>query len=236
MSRWFSGPMSEIVESDQRPPSNLQELSAWFAGAVRAELTALEKNGGSRIYELHSGKLVESKGPDQGIMVFLIADGTRIPEDTSGRLKTKDGEFTVSVIGQKGNIIHLNVEGGILPESIHFAKLVIDDTALLRRLAEVLDECSENTENLSPLAISVFHPSMATVQSTRLPDIPELRDISGEIRDALELACGSSVTYIWGPPGTGKTYAIAHLITALIESGERVLVRSNTKAAVDQAL
>jgi KaiC/GvpD/RAD55 family RecA-like ATPase len=221
---------------DQRPPINLRELATWFAEAVRAELAALEKKGGSQVYEVHSGKLIESKGPNQGIMVFLIADGARLPEDASGRLKTENGEFTVSVIGQNGNILHLNVEGRILPESIYFAKLIIDDTALLRRLAEVLEECSENVENLSPLAISVFHPSMATIQANKLPDTPELVDISGEIRDILERACGSSVTYIWGPPGTGKTYAIAHLITALIEGGERVLITSHTNSAVDQAL
>lgn len=228
--------MSKNIEHNQRPPSNRRELATWFAEAVRTELLALEKNGGSQTYEVHSGKLIESKGLNQGIMVFLIADGTRIPEDTSGRLKTQDGEFRVSVIGQKGNILHLNVEGGILPESIYFAKLIIDNTALLRRLAEVLEECSEDAEKVSSLAISVFHPSMATIQSKNLPDTDELVDLSGEIRVVLEQACGSSVTYIWGPPGTGKTYAIAHLVTALIESGERVLITSHTNAAVDQAL
>jgi len=228
--------MSKIIGVNERPPADPRELAAWFAEAVHAELAALEKDGGSQTYEIHSGKLVESKGPNQGIMVFLIADGTRIPEDTSGRLKTQDGEFAASVIGQQGNIIHLNVEGKIIPENIHFAKLIIDDTALLRKLAEVLEECSEKPENFSPLAVTVFHPSMATIQSKKLPDTDELVGLSGQVRKVLEQACGSSVTYIWGPPGTGKTYAIAHLVTALIESGQRVLVSSHTNAAVDQAL
>jgi hypothetical protein len=228
--------MSEIFESNQQPPTNLQDLAAWFAEAVREELAALEKDGGSQIYEVHSGKLIESKRPNQGIMVFLIADGTRIPEDASGRLKTTDSEFTITVVGQQGNILHLNVEGKVLPESIHFAKLIIDDTALLRRLVEVLEKCSENAKNISPLAISVFHPSMANIQKGELPYTFEFVEISGELRDVLEQACGSTITYIWGPPGTGKTYAIAHLVTALIESGERVLVTSHTHAAVDQAL
>ena len=228
--------MENHTSFDSKPPKEIEALAIWFAEAVRAELAALEKNGGSQLYEVHSGKLIESKGPNQGIMVFLIADGTRIPEDTSGRLKTEDGEFTVSVIGQQGNVLHLNVEGRILPEIIHFAKLIIDDTALLRRLADILEECSENVEKVSPLAISVFHPSMATIQSKKLPDTDELVEISGQLRDVLEQACGSSITYIWGPPGTGKTHAIAHLVTALIEVGERVLVTSHTNAAVDQAI
>jgi hypothetical protein len=236
MEEFFELSAESTEDKGLQPPKEIGTLARWFEEAVQAELQALEKSGGSQIYEVHSGKLIESKGPNQGIMVFLIADGTRLPEDASGRLKTENGEFTVTVIGQNGNLLHLNVEGRILPESIYFAKLIIDDTALLRRLAEVLEECSENTEILSPLAISVFHPSMATIQANKLSDIPELLDISGQTRDVLERACGSSVTYIWGPPGTGKTHAIAHLVTALIESGERVLITSHTNSAIDQAL
>lgn len=223
---------------DSQPPQQMEALAKWFAEGVRAELQALERNGGTQIYEVHSGKLIESKGPNRGIFSFIIADGTRIPEDATGRLKNEDNEFTASVIGQKGTIIHLYIEGKTLPSSIHWANFLIDDTALLRRLAEVLEECSENSTNLSSLAISVFHPSGASVQSKSLPDTPELvqEKISGLLRDVLERASGSSVTYIWGPPGTGKTYAIAYLITALLEADERVLVTSHTHTAVDQAL
>ena len=226
----------EAKSFDSQPPQEMAALANWFAEGVRAELQALESNGGTQVYEVHSGRLIESKGPNQAIFAFLIADGTRIPEDATGRLKSEDSEFTASVIGQQGNIIHLHIEGKTLPPSIHWARLIIDDTALLRRLAEVLEERSENSTNTSPLAISVFHPLMVSVHSKSLPDTPELVQISGLLRKVLEQACGSSVTYIWGPPGTGKTYAIAHLITAIIEAGERVLVTSHTHAAVDQAI
>ena len=226
----------EAMSFDLQPPQEIDALAEWFAEGVRAELQALERNGGTQIYEVHSGRLIESKGPNQGIFVFLISDATRLPEDATGRLRFEDSEFTASVIGQKGNIIHLHIEGKTLPSDIHWAKLIIDDTALLRRLAEVLQECSENSTYLSSLAISVFHPSKTSVHSNSLPDTPELVRISGLLRKVLEQAYGSSVTYIWGPPGTGKTYAIAYLITALIEANDRVLVTSHTNAAVDQAV
>ena len=60
--------------------------------------------------------------------------------------------------------------------------------------------------------------------------------IDDEQRAVLQQALGSSLTYVWGPPGTGKTHLIAHLIAALVARGERVLVTSHTHAAVDQAL
>jgi len=221
---------------DPQPPQSIEKLADWFAEGVRVEIQALERNGGTQIYEVHSGKLIESKGQNQGIYSFLIADGTRIPEDATGRLKSEDNEFTASVIGQQGSIIYLLIEGKPIPPGIPWARLLIDDTALLRRLVEVLEGCSEHPTNLSPSAISVFHPFTTSVQSKSLPDTPQLVNISGGLRDILERASASSVTYIWGPPGTGKTYAIAYLITALLEAGERVLITSHTHSAVDQAL
>lgn len=228
----------EAKSFDVQPPQEMAALAKWLGEGVRAELQVLERKGATQVYELHSGRLIESRGPNQGIFTFLIADGTRIPEDTNGRLKNEDSEFTASVIGQQGNIIHLHLEGKTLPSSIHWARLIVDDTALLRRLAEVLEECSESSTNLSSLAISVFHPAETSIRFQGLPDTPELGPdkIQGETRKAIEQACGSSVTYIWGPPGTGKTFTIAYLITSLIEAGERVLITSHTHAAVDQAL
>jgi len=83
----------------ERPPADASSLAAWFAEGVRAELTALEKDGGSQSYEVQAGKLVEKRGQTQAIFQFIIADGTRIPEEASGKLKTATDEFLVTVIG-----------------------------------------------------------------------------------------------------------------------------------------
>lgn len=176
-------------------PKNPSDLAAWFAEGVRAELAALEKDGGSQTFEVHSGKLLESRGSNQGIFTFIIADGTRIPEDASGRLKTEDIELSATIIGQQRNIIHVLLEGKAIPNGIHWAKLVIDDTALLRRLAELLEELAKNSSGLSPHAASVFHYTDATTSSIPIPDTNPLIKISGELRSVLEKSCGSSITY-----------------------------------------
>jgi|SRR5882724_11492905 len=82
-------------------PANTAELAAWFAEGVRSEITALEKDGKSQRYELLAGRLIESKRVDQVIFQFTIADGTRIPEDASGQLKTATDEYSATVIGQQ---------------------------------------------------------------------------------------------------------------------------------------
>lgn len=53
---------------------------------------------------------------------------------------------------------------------------------------------------------------------------------------AVQVSLAHSASRIWGPPGTGKTTTLAVLVSALVESGERVLLTSNTHAALDQVL
>ncbi len=45
-----------------------------------------------------------------------------------------------------------------------------------------------------------------------------------------------SVSYLWGPPGTGKTKTLSVVIQAAFEAGKRILVCSNTNQAVDQLI
>ncbi|MBN2449911.1 MAG: AAA family ATPase [Lentisphaeria bacterium] len=46
----------------------------------------------------------------------------------------------------------------------------------------------------------------------------------------------SSCAFVWGPPGTGKTTTMARILLELLERGQRLLVASNTNAALDQVL
>ena len=140
------------------PPVDASSLAAWFVEGVRAELVALEREGGSQSYEVLAGKLIEKRGQTQAIFRFVIADGTRIPEEASGKLKTATDEFTVTVIGQQADRIDLCVETtATIPPGIHRATLIIDDTALLRKLAQVLEETAQNPARVTPLAVMPFH-------------------------------------------------------------------------------
>ncbi|MBV9499363.1 MAG: AAA family ATPase [Acidobacteriaceae bacterium] len=48
---------------------------------------------------------------------------------------------------------------------------------------------------------------------------------------------GHNTSFLWGPPGTGKTHTIGRMVAAhLAGSQERVLLLSSTNVAVDQAI
>ncbi|MBR3431349.1 MAG: AAA family ATPase [Clostridia bacterium] len=64
-------------------------------------------------------------------------------------------------------------------------------------------------------------------------------DFSGAVRKGQELAIRLSRTepilFVWGPPGTGKTETLAHMVLEHVASGERVLMLSHSNVSVDEA-
>ncbi len=138
------------------------------------------------------------------------------------------------VVSQDGNRLGILVEASEppLPPFIPFAQLVLSQTDLLERLKERIDEMDGD----HTIARQLFGHEDAHVSWSDLPTWATAREMPETQRVALEQALGSSVTFLWGPPGTGKTFSIAVLIAALVERGETVLVTSHTHAAVEQAL
>ncbi|MDG5768111.1 AAA domain-containing protein [Balneolales bacterium ANBcel1] len=55
-------------------------------------------------------------------------------------------------------------------------------------------------------------------------------------RQSMEKALKQPVSYIWGPPGTGKTATLAYIITNFVMAGKSVLFVSNTNRAVDHGM
>ncbi|MFJ2818712.1 AAA domain-containing protein [Streptomyces sp. NPDC087294] len=55
-------------------------------------------------------------------------------------------------------------------------------------------------------------------------------------RDAVAQALASDVLFLWGPPGTGKTDVVGHIVEGSFRQGLKVLFLAPTNVAVDQAL
>lgn len=66
------------------------------------------------------------------------------------------------------------------------------------------------------------------------PILPETNDVDINLKNIIDVIknLDDSYMFIQGPPGTGKTYTGAHIILALIQSGKKVGITSNSHSAI----
>ena len=57
--------------------------------------------------------------------------------------------------------------------------------------------------------------------------------LNDDQRAAIRRSLGSDTTFVWGPPGTGKTTTLARIVKAHYRAGQSILLVSNTNIAVD---
>ncbi|ROO85654.1 phospholipase D-like protein [Actinocorallia herbida] len=81
------------------------------------------------------------------------------------------------------------------------------------------------------------HPSVGRASDTeRLVRGYRGLRLNAHQRQAIEQALGSQSTFVWGPPGTGKTEVVSLIVEGCHRQGHRVLFVAPTNVAVDQAL
>ncbi len=175
-----------------------------------------EKKSGHHVYVFESNNL-----------------GLRFAEEVKAKV---DGgkEQIVDVIDFKDGKIWLefpSAQGKI----IHEVALEWENDFVLRRTEEHLHTLEEKWKEIPQLEL-LLHPQdrFDTVGTVATSKYDTLRNES-QI-DAIQKAINNNITFIWGPPGTGKTATIGYIIANFLRLGQRVLFVSNTNRAVDVGL
>ncbi|MDR7420817.1 MAG: AAA domain-containing protein, partial [Armatimonadota bacterium] len=115
---------------------------------------------------------------------------------------------------------------------------VVNDSFLVERLKERLEKVRGGEAQFSRAAadrvLGLVPPSTAdadphpSVNGDGMANADQIR--------AVRRSLGSDTTFVWGPPGTGKTTTLARIVEAHYRAGRSVLLVSNTNIAVDTAL
>ena len=84
------------------------------------------------------------------------------------------------------------------------------------------------------LAMDAIKGVSQKLQASKTPEFME--KLNTQQASAVKKSFNNSISYIWGPPGTGKTETLGVLLANYIAIKEKTLVASNTNQAVDQIL
>lgn len=126
--------------------------------------------------------------------------------------------------------------------SIYFtlnSRIVSDTTMNTIALMNLIKEISERPiEKKLPLHkfLNRKTRNLSQIEHDPYPDYLDmmLKEDSSQLK-AFKAALGNDITFIWGPPGTGKSYTLATIIMALHKmKGERTAVCCLSNVAVDQ--
>ena len=170
-----------------------------------------------------------TRGEDLGDLHYSFALSTteRLTPGTTCSLKTAGGEQRVSIERVAEDRITVRAKQRI--DLSTDCSLIVAPWFLYERMVQALDAIDS-----APLAMTLIGKQPATRVATTL--VRDHTALNASQRAAVQLCADSDLAFVWGPPGTGKTATLVHVIDELVARDERVFIVSTTNSAIDQLL
>ncbi len=204
--------------------------------ALNEEIESAKATGDQQILLSNGSRVSRSGG--QHLYAFALVDETiRLREDSPIKVIIGSNEHAGSVVSINEDSVVIGVDAD-LGETIAMIRIISSLTFLLVALRDRLIEASTNRKNFNfELAETLFNPEKSTAFSTGnyLPRI-DSRELDPEKHEIVKNCLRRQLSFIWGPPGTGKTTTLSVLAVAFYRLGMRLLVLSNANIALDAAL
>lgn len=222
---------STLILEDERLRSGMEESAgeAAFAqfqkkyqDALIHELSFLKKNGGRR-YKAIDGERILIKN-DVYIYSFDTDTEFHFPDGTVIKVLWNDAWIPAYVLSceEFTLVFQINEDLGARITSIEFTS---EPWQLMEALIERINEIKPSESSLAYM--------LACTGNARIDEFGRIR--LGQDY-ALKSACDQPITFIWGPPGTGKTTTLARICLEELSKGKRVLMLSYSNVSVDGAL
>ncbi len=196
-----------------------------FNTALAEEIEYLRNEGGHPLVILNGVSVC--RGREGYLYAFELEVETFLPDGAPVRLRCGTRETRGEIVAVRGPELTLALHED-MGELIERAEVFCEPWFLLAALQERLSETPER--NLQ-MALAVLEKAPALRKRFFSP-----AGAAGAQEEALRLAGERKITFIWGPPGTGKTETLAQIAKFFIDQGGRVLILSHANVAVDGAV
>ena len=214
--------LSLFISKGDSMASTVALIKEWQE-ALQIEINYLKKVG-SNNYKVLNGRLVSTQGSYS--YYFDTVYTFNIPIGSVVRLEWGNVRYDGRMLSSEGRGIILSFEQS-LGDLVGEAVLYHDPWELLDKLIERLDEIKKSKKKrvrikrLMDPSMKAKHPSDKT---------------KGNIHEVVLRSKYNPVTFIWGPPGTGKTYTLARVAANKYFKEQKVLIVSQSNQAVDVLL
>lgn len=211
----------------------LKGILSEFRDALEEEIAEIQKHGLVSIL-LYAGRQIENHGSEY-LYRFGVEYVPFLPPDTPCKLLIDKDQFDVTVISFEENSIILSAKNP-LPNIIAKARLESGTTILMERLIDCIEANAEIKNKAGMHMLPVKGEAYSARRIFSYNDLVLNKKNTKNQNNAIISALSNDITYIWGPPGTGKTAVIGQIINELYKHGRSVLMVSHTNTAVDSAI
>ncbi|MFP5112001.1 AAA domain-containing protein [Bacillaceae bacterium C204] len=188
--------------------------------ALQNEILHLKKYGSNK-FLVSNGRILSTEG--SYTYYFDTFTSIRVPIGSQVRLEWGSMKQNGRVLSSEGKGVMLAMEQSF-GDLIHEAHLFHDPWELLEQLIERLDEMKKSKQK------------RIRVKRLMDPSMPAQHPVEKSKSNIHELVLRSKynpVTFVWGPPGTGKTYTLARVAANKYFQEKKVLILSHSNQAVD---
>ncbi|MDR1700281.1 MAG: hypothetical protein LBR68_03735 [Lachnoclostridium sp.] len=214
--------MERLIGMEISTFSSVGDFCNKYISEINTEINDLRIKGNTK-YKSFDGKLLGHIN-DSYIYSFeteaeiYIPDGTRV---TIASLIDKPlatvaacGEFTMMIYSPKN-----------LGTELSEIEISVDLCQLLNALNDRLGEISGTYRTIVRELVCNGHNAISATENIRKGS-----------DTAVKLSKSQPITFIWGPPGTGKTHTLAYIAIEHMKAGNRVLMLSHSNVSVDGAI
>lgn len=201
---------------------------------VQANIEYLKKNGSSQI-RIKNGTLVNVSG-ESFVYQFELDVLQEVDVEADVEIRVQGQSVGGKVIALTDNTIDLRIESN-LGEKISEAVLLISSYFLLEKLVDRLEKVKDGSVEHADAAeklLGIIPGSTSLDEEYKLP-LREL-PLNDSQEFALRRCLGSEVSFIWGPPGTGKSETIGNIVEGFLSKNLSVLLIAHTNKATDGAM
>ena len=199
--------------------STITYIKEWQK-ALQNEISYLKKYGSNK-FIITNGRFLSSEG--SFTYYFDTAFSLQVPVGASIRVEWGGWKQRGRVLSSEGKGIIIALEqsfGDLISE----ATLFHDPWELLEQLIQRLDDIKKNKQK------------RLRVKKLMNPSMPAKHPVEKSKSNVHELVLRSKynpITFVWGPPGTGKTYTLARTAANKYFQEKRLLILSHSNQAVD---
>lgn len=230
------------MEEERQVAVTYESVTAEMVNALIDEIEAIKEGHGGRQIPLTNGRNI-GFAAGRYLYLFDLSSELAVPDESPAQLKVGDQTYTVTIVAVDGFEVTLAVQED-LGQRIPSASLSTAPWYLLQiliaRLQEVLGGKVPANKSMAMRLFNLTTNEALTppgeVDFERPTSVGNGVSPNEEQKQAVVRALSQMITFIWGPPGTGKTTTINYLVPGVVESGERVFITSHTNAAVDAVL